>query len=179
MSSPREWQCLCSIMCPAFSQPAFVAFFSCPIIFVSIATYSALGQLSDAHWPNSARLSLNSLGRGNIGKAAPLHCSCSWANVCGFSEGAFVTTEAQAVIQFNILLVSCIVTIWKLHSFKSSFLHCILPQTSFFACVKYKIKLKRTKNTDTHSKSIWSTVVLFLLPLIISFISSVVDMVEI
>lgn len=164
-------------MCPAFPQPTCVAFFSCPIFFVGIASYSALGQLSDAHWPNSARLSLNSLRRGNTAKAAPLHRSRSWANVWGFSEGALVTTEAQAVIQLNILLVSCGVTIWKLHSFKSSFLHCILPQTCFFACVKYKINLKRTK--DIHSKNIWSTVVLFLLPLIVSCISIVVDMVEV
>lgn len=120
-----------------FSQPACVAFFSCPIAFVSSASYSVLGQLSDAHWPNSARPSTNSVRSGNIGKATPLHCNCGGANVCGFSGGPSVTTDTQAVTQFNILLVSrlqcnCLKTaVFKvihsvLHPYPNLLFHCCL-----------------------------------------------------
>lgn len=64
----------------------------------------------------------------------------------------------------SCLFQHCTVTIWKLQYFKSSFLRSILLQTCFFACVNiHNIKLGRTKHI--HTKSIWFTVILFLVPL--------------
>lgn len=151
VSSLRQWQCPCSIMCPAFSQPACVASFSCPLPLSAWRSCLALGQLSDAHWPNSARPSTNSLRRGNTRKALPLQCSYSWANVCGFSGGASVTTDTQQLHNLVFCLFQhCTVIIWKWQCFQLSFLHCILPQTCFFDYAsKYIIKHEKTKHTYT------------------------------
>lgn len=103
--------------------------------FVSTVSYSVLGQLSDAHWPNSASPCPSSLGRGNLGKAIPLHCSCSPAAAQGFSGGTAVTA-AEAVTQFNNLLVSELqITISKEQNSESSFCTASFPKLAFFTCV--------------------------------------------
>lgn len=133
ISSPRGWQCLWSIMCPAFPQPASVAFFQLSRGFVSTASYSELGQLSDARWPNSARPSLNSLRKGNTGKAVPLHCSCSRASSTALLRRDCSYCRLWSSCTVNNLLVSGLQSnYFRRAAFWVTFLYCILPQTCFF-----------------------------------------------
>lgn len=127
-----------------FSQPACVAFFQLSRGFVSTASYSELGQLSDARWPNSARPSLNSLRKGNTGKAVPLHCSCSRAAARRFSGGTAVTADSEAVAQLIICLFQgCKVTISEEQHSESPFCIASFPKIAFFACDN---KCKASKN---------------------------------
>lgn len=161
---------LCALLFPSLLVSPF---FSCPVAFVSTASYSVLGQLSDARWPSSARPCPSSLRRGNSGKAVPLHYSCSPAAARGSSGGTAVTADTEAVAQFIDLLVLGLQSDYfkRAASERVIFLNCILPQTYFFLHVLISIKLLRTEGAHMHSKSIWPTLIVFLLPLIISSIS--------
>lgn len=114
-------------------------FLSCPMALSAQGAIQCSDNYWNAHWPHSARPCPSSLGRGNLGKAVLLHCSCSPAAAWGLSGGTAVTADTEAVAQFNNLLASGlqILISKEQHSESSSILH---PSPCFFfVCVhKYK-----------------------------------------
>lgn len=148
---------------PCFSPACLFLLFSA----VSTASYSELGQLSDARWPNSARPCPSSLEEGMWGK--PFHCTAAAAQqLCRGTAG---TADTKAVAPFNNLLVSGLQSNYFKKAALLSHLSILHPSPDLFFFLHVLIKLPRTESARVHSKSIWPTVIVFFLPLIISSIS--------
>lgn len=132
-----------------FSQATCLAFFSCPAAFVSAVTYSALWQLGDARWPNSARSSQGSLGRQRVGETAPQYCICSSANVHSPTRRASVSILQRLHNFIFCLFRYCFTTKRTIFSGFFSALH-PFPDFLFHCVNKYKESRKEPK-THMHT----------------------------
>lgn len=162
-SSPRGWQCLWSMMGPAFPQPACFSFFQ-------LSAQRAIQSLDN--YLMLAGLILPGLAR------APWKRGCGESHSTALQLQPSSCAEGLQVLQtpkqlhhlITCLFQGCKVTISKKQRSWVIFLYFILLQTCFFF-LHVLIKLPRTESARVHSKSIWPTVIVFFLPLIISSIS--------